>query len=107
MAAATHNEHLLEALAAKSINKSTLQETAVQLAVLAQARCADADAQRAWCVAKLTTILEHFENKRAVLGLLADLPLSSRVEKWAIRKLVEFAFLKVTADDTEVQPLTS
>lgn len=87
---------LLDALAARTLSKEVLHAIAAELAEAATKRLSGEadDARKAWCVAQLTAVLAHFDNAREVLGVIADLPLSARVERWAVRKVVEYAFLK-------------
>jgi hypothetical protein len=92
---------LLDALATRHLDKQTLQTIAADLARAATEKFATDtdDTKKVWCVAQLTAILTHFTNARDVLGVIADLPLSARVEKWAVRKLVEYAFLKLQEEE--------
>lgn len=89
---------LLDALATRSLTKEALHSVALDLSATAAERfgasCTD-EQRRTWCCEQLSSILAHFDNSRDVLGVIADLPLSDRVERWAIRKVVEHALLKL------------
>ena len=87
---------LVECLASRNINVETLQKITLELAHLSEKQAPDQRQQ--WCEARLVAILGQFDNKKAVLGVLSDLPLSKAVERWSIRKLVEWAFLKIAED---------
>lgn len=87
----------LDALVAKTLDKDVLHSIAEELARLAMQRFASQsdEYRKQWCCSQLTSILTHFGNADEVLGVIADLPLSARVQKWATRKIVEHALLKV------------
>jgi hypothetical protein len=99
---------LLDALVTRSLDSTVLHYIATDLAASALTRLGAAtpeEAKKQWCCTQLKSILEHFGNSRQVLGLIADLPLSERVEKWALRKVVEHAFLKLQQDEPAPCPL--
>jgi hypothetical protein len=96
--AVTATPLLLKALATRSLDSETLHLVAYDLArATSSMSLSDADA-RAYCIEQLTATLGYFDNARQVLGVITDLPLSTRVEKWAIRKVVEQSFSKVSQD---------
>lgn len=96
--------HLLAALVTRTLDKVTLQAIALDLAQLAFELypTESEESKKKRCTEQLTAILTHFNNAQEVLGIIADLPLSARVEKWTIRKLVEYAFLKQQEDEPKL-----
>lgn len=63
----------------------------------------DTASKKAWCVKRLTQILETFDNYIPVIGMFMDNPIMDDLEAAAIQKLVDWAWPTENASTSENQ----
>ena len=76
------------------LSKDGLRTMAKAVVLLAEKRLPGATGAEklAWCVDKVTMVMESFDGKLPVIGAFMDLPAVDGFERWAIKQVVEWAW---------------
>lgn len=92
----------------KRLSKDGLRSIAKAMVALAEKRLPGQTGPEklAWCVDKVTCVLESFDDKLPVIGAFMDLPFVDGFERWAIKQVVEWAWASLQAEKTKAtQPI--
>ena len=87
---------LLQTLVTNQLTSFALKHTLDQLVVLAETKVPGKTKQQKidWCTQELLAALEKYDNRIPVIGKLLDIPISDKMEAWAIHHAIDAAYAK-------------